>query len=165
MGVKVRCNDLSPLLFYTYFLAAWVSNLSFPWFFCQRFPFTDVTKFCFASAVSPGSILSTVRRNHKKEVKSRENPNPTGILTTLRKNPSLFAWLRLSTLFLALMLFPKLPNREHNKDSEGHISSELWEWGLPVLKVQWLMRARRKHTVPLYWHQHSIYYVHITRWQ
>lgn len=70
MEVKVIHNHLLLLLFYTYFLAAWVSNFSFPCFFSQGFPFTDVAKFHFTSTVSPGSILSIVRRNHKEKWKS-----------------------------------------------------------------------------------------------
>lgn len=158
MGVKVRCNNLSLLLFYTYFLAAWVSNLFCPWFFCQRFPFTDVTEFYFTSAVSPWSILSMVRRNHKEKWNLEKIP--------FREEPfSLCMDEAVSALFLAFLLSPKLSNRKHNNNSKGHISSEVWEWRLHVLNAQWLVRAGRKHAVPLYSHQHSIYYVHITRWQ
>lgn len=67
MGVKAIHNHLLLPLFYTYFLAAWISNFSFPWFFSQGFPFTDVAKFHVTSAVNPGSILSIARRNHKEK--------------------------------------------------------------------------------------------------
>lgn len=67
MEVKVGCSDLSLLLFHTYFLASRVSNFSFPWFFCQGFSFTDVTKFSFTGTVSPEPILSKARRNHKEK--------------------------------------------------------------------------------------------------
>lgn len=69
MRVKVTCNHLLLLLFYTYFLAAWVGDFSFPWFFSQGFPFTDIAKFHFTSTVSPGSILGRVRRDHKEKWK------------------------------------------------------------------------------------------------
>lgn len=163
MRVKVTCNHLLLLLFYTYFLAAWVGDFSFPWFFSQGFPFTDIAKFHFTSTVSPGSILGRVRRDHKEKwkietIQIQQEYSPSSERTFLFS----YGWDCFSSL-PCLGFPPELPNTF----SKGHISSEVWEWGLDVFKIRGLMRAGRKHSTPLCSHQHSIVYVHVTRllWQ
>lgn len=160
MGVKVTCNHLLLLLFYTYFLAAWVGDFSFPWFFSQGFPFTDIAEFHFTSTVSPGSILGRVRRDHKEKwkietIQIQQEYSPSSERTFLFS----YGWelFQLSSL-------PWFSSRTPKYIQQGPHFLRGVRMRAGCIQDSGAMRARRKHSTPLCSHQHSIVYVHITRW-
>lgn len=130
--------------------------LQLPLVLQPRVSFYRYSQISFHKHCQPRIHPGYSKKRPQREVKDRDNSDPTRIFTILRKNVSLFLWLR---LFLALVF---LQNSQIH--TVGATFSQRWEWELDVFKIQGLMRAGRKHSTPLCSHQHSIVYVHITRW-
>lgn len=151
-------------LFYTYFLAAWVSNLSFLWFFRQRFPFTDVTKFCFTGTVSPGSILCMVRRKNKEKWNLEKTQIQQEYSPSSDRTASVFIWLKLfqlSSLPWCFLWNLQMGNTIKTVRATFHQRGENEVWMCWRFNGWWDQERNKMFHCS---HQHSTY-VLITSWQ